>query len=113
MAEPRDQPGHLLREHTTLRLGGPAKEWVRAESEAELIEAVTAADSAGEPLFVLGRGSNLVVADEGFDGTLNPGIEQTLRAVGAAYGTVTWVSPGGGIYGAQMAFEFDAPVETR
>ncbi len=78
MAEPRDQPGHLLREHTTLRLGGPAKEWVRAESEAELIEAVTAADSAGEPLLVLGGGSNLVVADEGFDGTV---VEVATRGI--------------------------------
>ena len=57
-----------LRDHTTLRLGGPAREWVRATSEAELVEAVTDADAAGVPLLLLGGGSNLVVADEGFDG---------------------------------------------
>lgn len=58
----------LLRDHTTLRLGGPAREWVRATTEQELVEAVAEADAAGTPVLVLGGGSNLVVADEGFDG---------------------------------------------
>ncbi len=59
-----------LADHTTLRLGGPARTWVRATTEEELIAAVSAADAAGEPVLVLGGGSNLVVADEGFDGTV-------------------------------------------
>jgi UDP-N-acetylmuramate dehydrogenase len=59
-----------LRDHTTLRLGGPARDWVRAETEAELIGAVRRADEAGDPVLVLGGGSNLVVADDGFDGTV-------------------------------------------
>ena len=59
-----------LREHTTLRLGGPARRWVTARTESELVEAVAAADDAGEPVLVLGGGSNLVVADEGFAGTV-------------------------------------------
>ncbi|WP_395657177.1 UDP-N-acetylmuramate dehydrogenase [Nocardioides sp.] len=59
-----------LADHTTLRLGGPAARWVRATTEEELIEAVGAADAAGEPLLVLGGGSNLVVADDGFPGTV-------------------------------------------
>ncbi len=58
----------LLRDHTTLRLGGPAREWVRASTEADLIAAVTRADAAGTPVLLLGGGSNLVVADAGFDG---------------------------------------------
>ncbi len=53
---------------TTLRVGGPAIRYVAATSEAELVEAVRSADEAGEPLLVLGGGSNLVVADEGFAG---------------------------------------------
>ncbi|WP_210439805.1 UDP-N-acetylmuramate dehydrogenase [Nocardioides xinjiangensis] len=57
-----------LRDHTTLRLGGPAREWVRARTEAELVAAVADADASGTPVLVLGGGSNLVVADEGFDG---------------------------------------------
>jgi UDP-N-acetylenolpyruvoylglucosamine reductase len=57
-------------DYTTLRVGGPARRLVRAETDAELIEAVRTADDAGEPLLVLGGGSNLVVADAGFDGVV-------------------------------------------
>jgi UDP-N-acetylmuramate dehydrogenase len=59
-----------LADHTTLRLGGPARRFVRAGTDADLIGAVRAADDAGEPMLILGGGSNLVVADEGFDGTV-------------------------------------------
>jgi UDP-N-acetylmuramate dehydrogenase len=59
-----------LRDRTTLRLGGPAERWVRATTEAELTDALTEADTAGEPVLVLGGGSNLVVADGGFHGTV-------------------------------------------
>ncbi len=57
-----------LAEHTTLRLGGPARSLLVATTEADLVDAVRTADADGEPVLVLGRGSNLVVADEGFDG---------------------------------------------
>ncbi len=60
----------LLVEHTTLRLGGPAGRFVSATTEAELVEAVRRADAAGEPLLILGGGSNLVVSDAGFPGTV-------------------------------------------
>ena len=56
--------------YTTLRLGGPAKRLVSASTEDEIIAAVQEADLAGEPLLVLGGGSNLVVADAGFAGTV-------------------------------------------
>ena len=59
-----------LSELTTLRLGGPAKRLVEVETEADLIAEVDACDSRGEPVLVLGGGSNLVVADEGFDGSV-------------------------------------------
>jgi len=55
---------------TTLRLGGPARRLAEAATEADLIAAVRSADERGEPLLVLGGGSNLVVADEGFPGTV-------------------------------------------
>jgi len=55
---------------TTLRLGGPARRIVPATTEAELIEAVAEADASGEPLLVLAGGSNVVIADEGFPGTV-------------------------------------------
>jgi len=59
-----------LADYTTVRLGGPARAFARAETEHELIEAVRTADAAGEPVLILGGGSNLVVSDEGFDGTV-------------------------------------------
>ncbi len=57
----------LLSEHTTLRLGGPATTWVRATTEQELVEALSGVEA---PVLVVGGGSNLVVADAGFDGTV-------------------------------------------
>ncbi len=57
-----------LAELTTTRVGGPAGELVEAFDEATLIEAVNSADAAGIPVLVVGGGSNLVVADEGFPG---------------------------------------------
>ncbi len=62
--------GPLLAEHTTLRLGGPARDFVEAGSEEELVDAVARADEAGTPILVLAGGSNLVVADDGFPGTV-------------------------------------------
>jgi UDP-N-acetylmuramate dehydrogenase len=62
--------GEVLAQHTTLRLGGPAAHYVEADTEAGLVAAVEAADDAGEPLLLVAGGSNLVVADEGFPGTV-------------------------------------------
>ena len=56
--------------HTTLRLGGPARRFAEAADDVELVAQVRAADERGEPLLVLGGGSNLVVADAGFPGTV-------------------------------------------
>jgi UDP-N-acetylmuramate dehydrogenase len=64
----------LLRDHTTLRLGGPAREWVTATTEAELTEALDTTD----PVLVVGGGSNLVVADAGFEGRV---VEVATRGV--------------------------------
>jgi len=59
-----------LTERTTLRLGGPARRLVEVHSEDELVRTVRELDAAGEPLLVLGGGSNLVIADAGFAGTV-------------------------------------------
>jgi UDP-N-acetylmuramate dehydrogenase len=53
---------------TTLGVGGPARYFAEAHSEAEVIEAVEFGRSRQLPLFVLGGGSNLVIADKGFVG---------------------------------------------
>jgi UDP-N-acetylmuramate dehydrogenase len=60
----------LLAQYTTLGLGGPARDFVTASTDEELIAAVQAADSVGEPVLLLGGGSNVVIADEGFPGTV-------------------------------------------
>ncbi|RYV51072.1 UDP-N-acetylmuramate dehydrogenase [Pengzhenrongella frigida] len=62
--------GRHLAELTTLRLGGPVGRFVETSTEADLIETVRSADAAGEPLLVIGGGSNLVVADGGFPGVV-------------------------------------------
>ena len=60
----------LLSELTTLGVGGPARTYVRARTEQEIIDALIAADDAGDQVLILGGGSNLVVGDDGFDGTV-------------------------------------------
>jgi len=70
----------LLRDHTTLRLGGPARDWVEATTEREVVDAVHRLDEAGEPVLVLAGGSNLVVADEGVAGTV---VKVATRGVAA------------------------------
>lgn len=57
-----------LAELTTLRVGGPAGRLVETDSVEALVETVLDADDAGEPLLVLGGGSNLLIADDGFAG---------------------------------------------
>lgn len=59
-----------LADLTTLRLGGPAQTHVVAETEQQLIDAVRAADAAEKPVLLIAGGSNLVIADAGFDGTV-------------------------------------------
>jgi UDP-N-acetylmuramate dehydrogenase len=53
---------------TTLKIGGPARYFVEASNTDEVHEAVTFARSRSLPLFVLGGGSNLLVADAGWPG---------------------------------------------
>jgi UDP-N-acetylmuramate dehydrogenase len=53
---------------TTFRLGGPARFFVEAKSIGEVQEAVALAQAKNLPLFVLGGGSNLFVADDGWPG---------------------------------------------
>jgi UDP-N-acetylmuramate dehydrogenase len=59
-----------LSDLTTLRLGGPAGRFVEAHDDAAIVATVRAADDAGEPLLIVAGGSNLVVADAGFPGTV-------------------------------------------
>jgi UDP-N-acetylmuramate dehydrogenase len=78
----------LLANHTTLRVGGPAADFVVATTEEELIAAVREADTVGKPVLVLGGGSNVLVSDSGFDGRVvevrTTGVTSDADACGGA-----------------------------
>lgn len=59
-----------LSNFTTLKVGGPAQKIVHAHTEDELVNFVKAADKSGEKILILGGGSNLLISDEGFAGTV-------------------------------------------
>jgi UDP-N-acetylmuramate dehydrogenase len=84
----------LLADYTTLRLGGPAGRFVTAGSEDELTGLVRAADAEGEPALVLGGGSNLVVADDGFPGTVVQVASTGVRFAAAEDGVDVTVAAG-------------------
>jgi UDP-N-acetylenolpyruvoylglucosamine reductase len=63
----RDEP---LAKHTTLRVGGPAQVYVEPASEDDLAAVLAYSHEHNWPLFVLGRGSNLLVKDGGFHGVV-------------------------------------------
>ncbi|MGB4629504.1 MAG: UDP-N-acetylmuramate dehydrogenase [Propionicimonas sp.] len=65
-----DAQAPTLADLTTFRVGGPARRVLEPADEASLIDAVTACDAAGEPVLLVGGGSNLVVSDAGFPGTV-------------------------------------------
>jgi UDP-N-acetylmuramate dehydrogenase len=81
-------PPVLLADYTTLGLGGPANIFVSADTERALIHAVRSADRAGEPALLLGGGSNLVIADAGFPGTVIHVNTRGLTFVDAGDGAV-------------------------
>lgn len=57
-----------LAPYTTFRIGGPAAVFCTPASETELITALRICKEKGECVYLLGRGSNTLFADEGFDG---------------------------------------------
>ena len=57
-----------LAKHTTMRVGGPAQFWAEPETEEGFARLVAFATGRGIPLFVMGRGSNLLVRDGGIRG---------------------------------------------
>lgn len=59
-----------MSKHTTYRIGGPARFFVRVDSISALTKLVEMCDAEGIKWIVVGKGSNLLVADEGFDGVV-------------------------------------------
>lgn len=60
----------LLSSLTTSAVGGPAGKYIEARTEAEIIDAVRSADAAAEQVLIVSGGSNLLVSDDGFPGTV-------------------------------------------
>ncbi|MCD9198747.1 UDP-N-acetylmuramate dehydrogenase [Aeromicrobium wangtongii] len=86
-----------LAELTTLRLGGPARAVIDATTEEHLVDIVRIADEAGDPVLLVGGGSNLVVGDHGVDATvvrvLNRGVTVDADACSGAMVTVAAGEP--------------------
>jgi len=64
---------------TTLGIGGPARFFAEVRGEGELIEALAFAEARHLPVFILGGGSNVLVADEGFPGLV---VRVVIRGIG-------------------------------
>lgn len=63
----RDEP---MSKHTTFRCGGPADYLVRPSDASDITAAISAAKDAGEPWWVIGCGSDLLVSDAGLRGVV-------------------------------------------
>jgi len=59
-----------MKKHTTFRIGGPADYYVIPESESQIAAAVKVCRAIGEPYYILGNGSNLLVGDKGYRGVI-------------------------------------------
>jgi len=57
-----------LADYTTLKIGGAGRLFVRAKTETQVVEAFNFAENNEFDIFVLGGGSNVLIADDGFDG---------------------------------------------
>ena len=58
----------LLKNHTTFKIGGPAKLFFIAKTKEDLISALKTAKRLKLPFFILGGGSNLLISDKGYKG---------------------------------------------
>jgi len=99
-----------LSKHTTLRVGGPAQFWVEPRTEAAFADVIRFCRRENLPLFVIGRGSNLLVRDGGMRGVVvhpsggefekieSAGLEVTA-GVGAKLKQVAYAGKAAGIGG--------------
>jgi UDP-N-acetylmuramate dehydrogenase len=79
-----------LSKYTSLRVGGPAKKIVHVSTETEIIAAIE--ESEGSPVLIMGGGTNVLIADTGFDGTVihisNDSIQEEMDACSGATLTI-------------------------
>ncbi len=62
--------GYFLSALTTFKIGGPAKAVVYINQEDNLLELITYLEGIGCPYFVLGKGSNVLAPDKGYEGVI-------------------------------------------
>lgn len=62
-----DEP---LSEHTTFKIGGPCDVWVEPSDVAAVAEVMRLSRGSAFPIFILGKGSNLLVSDAGIEGVV-------------------------------------------
>jgi len=94
----------LLSDLTTAAVGGPAGNYIEARTEPEIIDAVRTADAAGEPLLIIAGGSNLLISDDGYPGTV-------LRIASEGFTVTAEDSCGGVAVVVQAGHNWDALVE--
>jgi UDP-N-acetylmuramate dehydrogenase len=73
---------------TTLKVGGPAARIIEPTGEPELLQAALGVWDSGDDWFVLGGGSNVVISDEGFDGTVIRVATRGIARIVSPTGTV-------------------------
>lgn len=81
-----------LSEYTSFHVGGPARQVITVSTESEIIAAVEKADTAGLEILILGGGTNVLISDAGFDGTVihisNTQVESEVDACSGATLTI-------------------------
>ena len=79
-----------LSDYTSLRVGGPATNFVEVSTEAEIVSAIEGAEDS--PILIMGGGTNMLVSDAGFNGTVirisNTNIESEVDACSGATLTI-------------------------
>ena len=79
-----------LSEYTSFRVGGPAAKIVQVSTEAQIISAI---EEAGDtPILIMGGGTNVLIADKGFEGTVirisNDSVQSEVDACSGATLTI-------------------------
>lgn len=60
----------LMSAHTTFRIGGPAEVFVSVSNEQEIVNLIELLKVEDIPFFIVGKGSNLLVSDKGYQGVI-------------------------------------------
>jgi len=91
--------------HTSFKIGGPAYCWAEPENPEGILEAISSAETKNKKIAVIGKGTNLLAKDEGFDGViicLVKGFEKCVKETGGV------INAGAGLSAAKLVkYAFD------